>query len=401
MFLGFLVVVVAMAQPPHSFEPFRHVIRATSENYGVIFSCSRSKLTDIRVRLSEQIKSYGWNEGQVRLRDDGDRLMVQLNTPENDQSTLDLKRRPALKIEDETFQFRDSRGREVTKPVVSKREILAAMLQRGRVFEFSDDLCSFQDLMDHIALRQNVVKWTNRTMWNFPEGNDERLNPKMWTPDYSPVHGVSSRDALLDIFDGRFGYQIDCFTACKVFESHGAVDYFAGDRSLAEAMEKLLDRDPLHGMASQLDDDGKVVKQGKLLDQHVRVPPRNWVPGDWGYAKNTDAVSRAKYGDEGSNIVYIGGGMFPRFYTDHPSDRVFDTVLRYVYAMRFTGERYADAYSVDQSFVPKLEKTPPEGGLLWDYRDFPSLTLRRRLEQLRRDSALQIGQKVSEERESP
>ena len=64
-------------------------------------------------------------------------------------------------------------------------------------------------------------------------------------------------------------------------------------------------------------DRSKFVRPGKILQIQYGVAPKNFVPGDWVYLLNNDALSSQKTGYEGSNAIYLGRNKFVDYYNDN------------------------------------------------------------------------------------
>jgi hypothetical protein len=137
-----------------------------------------------------------------------------------------------------------------------------------------------------------------------------------------------------------------CFNAARILEVGGIVDSFAQrisnnsgksnpseveqDIQALNKLDEIAQGAPIEEIEPEITD-GEVVKQGKYLDMHFNVPGNNWVPGDWGYIRNTDEVSHGIFGFEGHNFIYLGRGKFTDYYDSTP-ERTLDYALFDVFA---------------------------------------------------------------------
>ena len=81
----------------------------------------------------------------------------------------------------------------------SKKEILIALLQHGRLTEFSGKSCDVRALKEQVNIRQNIVAWTENLDWNWPDGRIAKWNVKYWNKG-TPLQNVKLYDALNDVF---------------------------------------------------------------------------------------------------------------------------------------------------------------------------------------------------------
>jgi hypothetical protein len=310
------------------------------------------------------------------------------------------------------------------------------MLQHGRVFEFAGEDCSVRKLRNVIESRRTVAYWSQITVWNWPQDDREKANESLWQIErdggrimsFAVRPGVKPHEALRDVLVNNKNYVMGCFNAARILMSGGVFDSFAQRISQNSGKSKSAEVDLDIQTLNKLDQvaqgaaieeiepeisDGEVVKQGKYLDMHFNVPGNNWVPGDWGYIRNTEEVSHGIFGFEGHNFIYLGRGQFTDYYDSTP-ERTLDYALLDVYAwrksvkprsqngemsesgpstlenpdlmvdedlaMKIAGDLYSllRSSAVDnpkvqdaQRLIQGLRRDPREGGILRDVRSFP------------------------------
>ena len=315
-------------------------------------------------------------------------LIYTLATPENDTNTLSFHEREQYRLIDDTLRLPLNGGKTRMVSTVSKKEILLALLQHGRLTNFSGEACTLDALRDHVAVRQNIVAWTGVLQWGWPDGDAAYWNTKFWDKG-TPLASVSVDQALLDAFQNQEKYSIGCYTASKLSYAHGVLDYYGRvKKSPAKAAlvrtRLMHDKDPLVGIEPAAmwnfeQDFDKATRDipGKLLGIRRGVAADNFVPGDWIYLLNTDKATAKKIGYEGSNAVYLGRGKFDDYYNDHQHSYSYTEKLEEVYQWRngvFSRARDADkAKPIDSKDIARLSKTPAHGGMLLDLRVAPYL----------------------------
>jgi len=313
-------------------------------------------------------------------------LTLALTTAAEDTRTLDFLARPDFALATEQLRLPTAKGKPRIVATASRKEIMLALLQHGRVIEFNDTACSLEALADHVGIRQNIVAWAENLNWIWPNGGAAKWNGKYWKYG-TPKPGVALHVAVMDVFLHQDKYAIGCYTASKLVVVQGVLDYYRrvkpDPRRLRSVEAALLaDGEPLVGIEpgnmwsfekdfDPLDTD----RPGKLLRLHVKVAPDNFVPGDWGYLLNTDAVSEQKTGYEGSNAIYLGGNRFDDFYNDHEHSYTYEEKLNEVYQWRngvFNRIRDAKkATTLAPAELARLTGTPDAGGLQLDIRVAP------------------------------
>ena len=352
---------------------------APAAKEGVVFSGAYDAIARVKSQMHALLAEMQWTAGQVLSHEsaDGKQIAYALNSPPGDASTLSLGARPELGLAREAISYRDRRGQEKTLSLVSQKEILAAMLQRGRAFAFSGENCSVEKLKEQLALRQNIVYWGSRTDWVFPEDKVYRYNTaeywqEMVGDDWTLKPGVRPSAAIADLFTGKFDYQIGCTSACRFIVAHSIFDYFARVRpnpAVVARIEQSLDpRRPFVQMTPTADRDGTIRAAGLLVDRQFNVPSEHWAPGDWGWIKNLDPKSSDELGSEGCNIIYAGGGYFVNYYPERPP-KTLDEAIKRVYGWQFGIEE--GELQVTPELAKQLRQDPRAGGMLRDVRDVP------------------------------
>lgn len=348
---------------------------------GVVFSGSPAEIARVKLAMQALLTRLGWTADQVRMHESpqGTRAGYSLNSPPHDTDTFALVREPRLALAPEMVAYVDRHGTPKTMALVSPKEILAAMLQPGRLFVFSGEHCSVEKLQEHLAIRQNIVYWGSRTDWIFPEDKVYRYNTaEFWETmtgdDWTLKPGVRPSQAIADAFTGKFDYQIGCTSACRFIAAHGVLDYFrrvqASTAMIARVEQALDPRRPFVELTPTVDRDGTYRKDGRLFDRQFNVPWNHWVPGDWGWIKNTDSKSSEELGSEGCNIIYAGGGMFVNYYPERPP-KTLDESIRRVYGWQFGLE--GGELEITPEVAARLRQDPRAGGMLRDVRDVPKL----------------------------
>jgi hypothetical protein len=334
---------------------FNHAIASPAGvEDGVLFNCGHAKnqilLDEMIDFLDElQIKKQHYT---VQFLDGGNLLRLVLATPDEDQNTLNLAQRSEYQIQPDMIRLPIDKQE---KPIVSKKEIVLALLQHGRRTEFEKEGCSFQSFKDHVGIRQNIVAWNNNKRFIFPgksSGNSSAYNPVYWKdynkwktdPEkYAPI----AVQAIHDVFVSR-GYRMGCLSVAKVSMLHGITDYYTRVRPDEEKLKKAIYSLFAYGAPLQDPEPGYIWKdfrsttaeelnrkEGKFLEAVANVSKFNFVPGDWAYFKNTHEASSNTPGDEGSNAIYLGGNDFNNFY-----DLPFSPALK--------GKPYPSTYTTEQ-----------------------------------------------------
>jgi hypothetical protein len=279
-----------------------------------------------------------------------------------------------------------TKGKSRVVNTVSKKEIMLALLQHGRITTFRDKACSIEALSDHVGVRQNIVAWAERLNWDWPNGGPAKWDKKYWTRG-TPNPGVSLHKAVMDVFLHQDKFAMGCYTATKLVIVQGTLDYYSRVkrdpvRTLRVEEALLADGDPLVGIepgsmwSFEKDFDTHEMEQkGKLLKIYSSIASGNFVPGDWSYILNTDPASEQKTGYEGSNAIYLGRNRFDDYYNDNNHSYTYEQKLDEVYQWRngvFSRQR--DAKKIKQLSAEEqalLGNTPDDGGLELDIRVVP------------------------------
>lgn len=360
----------------------------TSTDSGIRFSCSPSRLAVIESGMDAYLSTLQIARVLVVKKSDITQgsLLYTLNTPADDVNTLGFKDRPELQIRDDVVTLPILHKKSKRIHTVSKKEILLALLQHGRLTEFSGKACDIAALQDHVAIRQNTVAWAESLTWVWPNGDAAQWNEKYWSQG-TPKPGVSLHVALNDVFVNQQKYSIGCYTATKLVVIQGVLDYYRRIKHSPAQLELIEDRlladhDPLVGIepARMWDfekdfDPQELNRPGKLLKIKHDVEPLNFVPGDWIYFLNTDPVSYEKTGYEGSNAIYLGRNKFDDYYNDNHHSYTYFQKLNEVYQWRngvFSRVRdFAKIKPLSAEDIERLSKRPVEGGLLKSIRVSP------------------------------
>ena len=313
-------------------------------------------------------------------------LTLSLATVQDDILTLDFFLRPEYFLSTEPVDLPVGNGLFRTEQTVSRKEIVLALLQHGRVTEFKGKACSLAALIDHVGIRQNIVAWTERLNWIWPNGGSAKWNPRYWRRG-TPRRGVSLHTAVMDTFIHQEKYSIGCYTATKLVFVQGMLDYYRRikkdpirllqvEKALLADGDPLADIEPGEMWSFETDFPPQKLKQpGKLLSLHFKVAQGNFVPGDWGYFLNTDAASYKKVGYEGSNFIYLGRNLFDDYYNDHDHRYTYEQKIDEVYQWRHgVFSRLRDLHKVkplSNNDFPRLGKTPNAGGIQLDVRLAP------------------------------
>lgn len=359
----------------------------TEQLDGLMFTCGAEQIDQLRLEMGTYFKELGIENGLIKKTEpEIGKIIYTLTTPEFETDTLSFKKQKKYHINDEVVILPANNGKTKAVKTVSKKEILLSLLQHGRLTEFKGNACSINALREHIGVRQNIVAWVEKLNWQWPEGGSAFWNKKYWDKG-TPLVSVSIDNAFLDAFINQKRYGIGCFTATKLSYAHGVLDYYARVKNdavkTALVRERLLqDQDPLVGIApsemwsfEKYFDPSELPVPGKILSIKRAVAANNFVPGDWIYLLNTDAMTYEKSGYEGSNAVYLGRGIFDDYFNDHNHHYTFQEKIDEVYQWRNgVFSRSRDVKKIKplslEDFV-LLSKTPLEGGLLEDFRVAP------------------------------
>jgi hypothetical protein len=351
-----------------------------------VFSCPGSALRDVSSSVDAYLTSIGVDMQWVRKTNTLTSVIYTLAPELSDSVTLDLIDRPSLNLREEKIDLPASDGTVRTVLTVSQKEIAYALMQSGRRTVFEGDACSGAALADHIGIRQNTVAWAEQLHWEWPDGQPAAWNKKYWKRgDLRREQQLSS--AVNDAFIHQDKYSIGCYTATKLVEIQGVLDYYGRIKKDPITLQRvqdilLADKSPLTGIEPGIiwsfeehSTPTDQARPGKILQAVLNVAPKNFVPGDWSYFLNTDPASYAKTGYEGSNAIYLGRGKFDDYYNDHNHAYTYPEKLHEVYQWRHgvfsTSRDTAKVHPLSAADLEQLGRTPDHGGLELNIRLVP------------------------------
>ncbi|MBI2734884.1 MAG: hypothetical protein HYX44_16725, partial [Aquabacterium sp.] len=165
---------------------------------GIQFDCGSRLAPAIDVGMSRYLAELGIAPTLYERTLDAQtgQLTYALRTPADDHNTLDLFKRPAFDVGQDTVLLPQAGKPAVAVQTVSRKEIMLALMQHGRQTVFSDAACDLQALKDQVALRQNIVAWSEHLHWGWPDGGPARWHTRYWV-DGTPAPGRGLHTALL------------------------------------------------------------------------------------------------------------------------------------------------------------------------------------------------------------
>lgn len=357
-------------------------------NDGISFSCNSSQLDHIKLGMESYLRSLKIPTRLVETKLDTSNgvLTFTLNTPKDDFDTLQLNFKPEYAIRNSIVHLPGENGGIKNVETVSKKEILLALLQHGRLTEFSGKNCDIRALKEQVNIRQNIVAWSENLNWVWPNGGFAKWNVKYWHKG-TPLPNVKLYDAFNDAFINQRKYSIGCYTATKLIMAQGILDYYHRvkqnkleqrevEKHLISDHEPLVDVEPGEMWSFEKEfDSEKLTHPGKILHLQRNVAPRNFVPGDWVYLVNNDPKSSQKIGYEGSNAIYLGRNKFDDYYNDNNHFYTYEQKLSEVYQWRYgVFSRSRDSAKIKPLTRQDYEQqgnSPTKGGLVLDFRVFP------------------------------
>lgn len=162
----------------------------------------------------------------------------------------ELERREALEFEITSSMTRSGRGLDVVGTAAEQEE----------------------SLREHVTARIGVVDFARANKFSFTTG-ETSVNPDYWNDTGGVEHGmkegVESKDAYDDLHKNPDKYELECKEAARL-TMRGGSGFF------------------------------------ETKDENVK--PDDWIPGDWGYIKNT-GTGKMVMGEIGENIIYLGNGL--------------------------------------------------------------------------------------------
>ncbi len=374
------VALLVLLLPASASEPL------TDE--GLKFQCDVSALTKIEHGMEALFKKLFINKKVMVAKasfDEG-KLTYTLATPIEKANTLDFQHRPEFWLYDEQVKLYGPDYKKKSVATVSKKEILLALMQHGRLTEFSGPNCSVKSLVEHIKLRQNIVTWAEKIEWQWPNGDYAKWNKKFWNRSHTKSQS-NPFYAFEDAFLNQKKYSIGCYSAIKMTYVFGILDFYKRvkrNNKIYSRLQKRIvdDHEPLQGIEpyamwsfEQNYDTANEKIPGKLLHITKDVAALNFVAGDWVYFVNTDEVSRNKVGYEGSNSIYLGRGYFVDFYNDAEHRYTYEQKLHEVYQWRHgvfsQSAHYEKAELLSKDKLKELGKDLENGGVVLSVRAMP------------------------------
>jgi hypothetical protein len=355
---------------------------------GIVFHCEAPRLAALQNAVDGYLLELGIDAAWVDKALDADRgtLSYVATAAVAAQGTLELIDQPRWGIVEELVSLPAGKRADRIVLTVSKKEIVLAMLQPGRSTVFGVRACDAQALRDHVAIRQNIVAWTESLQWQWPDGGPARWNNTYWRRG-TPHKNVPLHVAVNDAFINQKRYSIGCYTATKLVMIQGILDYFRRikkDPATLKLVEAQLQRggEPLSfiepGAMWRFEADvtqADLARPGKVLGIARGIAANHFIPGDWSYFLNTDPVTYEKTGYEGSNALYLGRGKFDDFYEDHHHYYTYKEKLNEVYQWRnkvFSASRdVARVKPLNAKDFERITATPEAGGIVLDLRVFP------------------------------
>lgn len=356
----------------------------------ISFECPAEQIKKIDQDFTIYAESLSTSSELFRKVIEKEKILLTLSTDILETNTLDFSQRPKFKITDDIVYLPVGKGLFKEVSTVSKKEILLAMLQHGRVTQFRGPLCDIKYLKQQIGVRQNIVAWAEKLAWVWPDGGSAFWNKKYWIRG-TPVQSQKLTDSFNDMFFNQKKYSIGCYTASKIVYAHAVLDYFnrvEKNPELALKVEKQLlmgDGEPLVGIEPgvmwKFEKDFPPEKEknpGKVLDIQFGVAAKNFIPGDWSYILNTDPITYEKIGYEGSNAIYLGKNRFDDYYADRQEGHYpYEVKMFEVYQWRngvFSASRHKSKIKpIPENVQNKMDLTPENGGQVFDFRVFPKI----------------------------
>ncbi len=358
---------------------------AAENQWGIRFACPADARTVIAGEVARYLARLGIEPSLYRAELSDEALRFFLDSPPGETGTLDFHARPEFAIPASNEWVTTAGGRFRAVPTVSEKEIVLALMQRGRLTEFSGRACTGAALREHVGLRRNIVVWAERLEWGWPDGEPAAWNCRFWQAG-NLIDEFDLRPAVQDIFLRPDKYSFGCYTAAKLVLVQATLDYYHRilQSPLAVLIEErlLADGDPLDdiepGRVWSFEpgfDPAASQQPGKIVHAIQGVAARNFVPGDWVYFLNTDKASYARTGYEGSNPIYLGRNRFSDYYNDHDHSYTYEEKINEVYQWRNgVFNRVRDAAKVtplDAADYERLSRTPAEGGMVLPLRIVP------------------------------
>lgn len=350
-----------------------------SEGWGLLIDCgARSqKLAEKVKRLIDRdrapAEAWAIQKGADQSR--------WLRLKDESESTLELASRWGLSWESALIGEPGEKGGGVEIRAPSRAEIWLALMAKGRKTALSEGGCSVRALEEQVESRRMIAALAGAARWDFPDGEDARWGESSKWSHGDPSGSVS--EALRDMFVNPESYAIGCYTATKAA--------FAAGMLLAPKRSRWSQRQMSLSVEGQADPLAQVEPEqpwlfipglerdprggGGRLAQARRAAPRNFIPGDWAYIWNRDEATWKDAGYEGSNMIYLGGGLFDDYYMEHRGAYTFEEKMEEAYQWRrgvYNKRDDAKRKRLDEAERRALEQSPWEpAGMLLPWRMEP------------------------------
>lgn len=361
---------------------------AFAKDYGVQWECTPSQIIELENNLVSTLKHYNLSE-IVTIKKTPTKINAYISNEYAVGGTLHIAENPLFNSNKE-YISKNLNNKTITREITSKKEILISLLFPGRLTKFdTEPACSASSLEQILTIRQNTVFWTSQLEWGWPDGGSAGWNEDLWvlgTPKKTETNYKNSViKSFNDLYENQQNYKIGCYTATKANIIQSFLDFY--NKSTKTKRDKFFDNllsddEPFVGIEPSKmwyfeDDFSEESSQsiGKLLSLQENVESDNFIPGDWVYIRNTDHKTNTKTGYEGSNTIYLGGGIFSDYYSDHGGGYPYERKLDEVYQWRNgVFSRSRDVNKI-QKLSPKerfkLTLPPEQGGLVESYRIIP------------------------------
>jgi len=157
-----------------------------------------------------------------------------------------------------------------------KKQIVSDLLLSPRVFKVKGNnlIAAYFNFNSHINARKGIIDFASQKQYTFGAGSAFRMNPEYWVKvnnNWRVKPGKSRKEAYADVNKNPTKYNIACHAATVITMLAGS------------------------GFANLKKDSG--------------VGDSDWVPGDWGYIKNTNFPGHP-VGQEGENLINVSPGRF-------------------------------------------------------------------------------------------
>jgi len=157
-----------------------------------------------------------------------------------------------------------------------KKQIVSDLLLSPRVFKIKGNnlLETAINFINHVNDRKGIVKFASKKKYQFGAGTAFKMNPEYWVKvnnKWRVKPGKNSKEAYEDVNKNPQKYSIACHAATVITMLAGS------------------------GFSDLTKDRG--------------VDDQDWVPGDWGYIKNTN-FRGSPVGQEGENLINVSPNKF-------------------------------------------------------------------------------------------